>query len=329
MNFRHTTLSSATLTDCIINENTKFYGAIIDDAIYGENFNEANRQQYADDIEYEAGVVPYELEEEEIDYSVEDELAKKAELFPDFYLVLNPENGAEEENKLPPLVIDKTAKINDQYGQTYTFENIVSLLTPKITNVKIPLSQMALNKWYGIASLGNTAPSIWEQVGVNEPRIGTVFKSEAVPNPESGEAIVYETVATCMAVHELSRMLDIDNLFKTFLDSVDSEFFSSEFDRITRKGLIHDQDQLEKFAMMLYNYILYLLSKHNDDETVDSWTDIYDDIEKRKQFVSHAVFNSEEGIMYHPRFDYRLQNSFSKDILLLIMFIESLPPRYK
>jgi uncharacterized protein YjbI with pentapeptide repeats len=51
--FRHTNLSATTLTDCIINENTKIYGAKLDDAIYDENLNEANRQQYEDDIEYE------------------------------------------------------------------------------------------------------------------------------------------------------------------------------------------------------------------------------------------------------------------------------------
>ena len=323
---RHTNLSAVTLTDCIINENTKIYGAIIDDDNYGENLNEANRQRDEDDIAYEASGAPYELEEEEeeIDYSVEDELVEKVEQFNQLQA---KEGSEEEENILPPLVIDKTEKINDRYEQTYTFEYIVSLLSPKITNVKIPLSQMEINKWYGIASLGNTDPSIWAQVGVNEPRIGTVFKSESVPNPESGEAIVYETVAACMAVHELSRRLDISKLFKTFKDSVDGEVFSQELDRLTRRGLISEQDQLEKFAIMLYNLLFYLLSKHNDDETSDSWTDIYDDIEKRKKFISHAVFNSEEGIMYHPRFDYRDQNGFSEDILLLIMFIESLPPQ--
>jgi hypothetical protein len=322
---RHTNLSAVTLTDCIINENTKIYGAIIDDDNYRENLIEANRVRDEDDIAYEASGVPYELEEEEeIDYSAEDELVEKVEQFNQLQA---KEGSEEEENILPPLVIDKTEQINDRYEQPYTFENIVSLLSPKITNVKIPLSQMEFNKWYGIASLGNTDPSIWAQVGVNEPRIGTVFKSISVPNPESGEAIVYETVAACMAVHELSRRLDISNLFKTFKDSVDGEVFSQELDRLTRRGLISEQDQLEKFAIMLYNLLFYLLSKHNDDETSDSWTHIYDDIEKRKQFISHAVFNSEEGIMYHPRFDYRDENSFREDILLLIMFIESLPPQ--
>ena len=321
---RHAILSGATLNGCIINENTKFYGAKLDDAIYDENFSEANRQQYEDDVEYEEYIRQYdEEEEEEIDYTVEDELLEKAEQFNQ----LQANDGTEEETILPPLVIDKTEKINDRYGQTYTFENIVSLLTPQITNVKIPLSQIVLEKWYGIASLGNTSPAIWAQVGVNEPHIGTVFKSISVPNPESGEAIVYETVAACMAVHELSRRLDISNLFKTFMDSVDGEVFSREFDRLTRRGLINEQEQLEKFSIMLYNLLFYLLSKHNDDETADSWTHIYDDIEKRKRFVSHAVFNSEEGIMYHPRFDYTLPNGFIEDILLLIMFIESLPPQ--
>lgn len=315
--FRHTNLSSAILTDCIINENTKFYGAILDDTIYNENFREVNMTQYEDDIEYETR--NYEQEEEEIDYSIEDELAEKAEQLSE------KEAGNElEEIKLPPLVINKTAKINNTPGQTYTFEDIVSLLSPKITNVKIPLSQMVLNKWYGIASLGNTVPTIWEQVGVKNPTIGTVFKSEAVPNPESGEAIVYETVAACMSVHELSRMLDINKLFKTFLDIVESKVFSREYDRTTY-SIVSEEVELKKFAMMLYNFLLYLLSKHNEDETDDSWTHIYDDIEKRKQLVKHAVFNSEEGIMYHPRFDYTLQNPYPEDILLLIMFIKLLP----
>lgn len=316
---RHTNLSSVTLTDCIINENTKIYGALLDDAIYDDNFIEANREQYEDDIEYEASGVSYESEEK-IDYRIEDELAEKAEQ------LLSMQVGNElEELMLPPLVISKTAKINDMDGQNYTFEDIVSLLTPKITNMKIPLSQMMLHQWYGISSLGKTALSIWQQVGVNEPHIGTIFKSKSVPNPESEEAIVYETVPACMAVHELSRMLDIDNLFKTFLDSVGDEVFSDEYDTHTRRVVIHEKDKLEKFAIILYNLLLTLLSNHNENETADSWTHIYNDIEKRKQLVKHAVFNSEEGIMYHPRFDYTLHNGVPKNLLLFIMFIESLP----
>jgi len=328
---RHTNLSSVTLTDCIINENTKIYGALLDDAIYDDNFIEANREQYEDDIEYEASGVSYESEEK-IDYRIEDELAEKAEQLLSMQVgneleeLLSMQVGNElEELILPPLVISKTAKINDMDGQNYTFEDIVSLLTPKITNMKIPLSQMMLHQWYGIASLGKTALSIWQQVGVNEPHIGTIFKSKSVPNPESEEAIVYETVPACMAVHELSRMLDIDNLFKTFLDSVGDEVFSDEYDTHTRRVVIHEKDKLEKFAMMLYNLLLTLLSNHNENETADSWTHIYNDIEKRKQLIKHAVFNSEEGIMYHPRFDYTLHNGVPKNILLFIMFIESLP----
>ena len=195
--------------------------------MYEGNFNEENMTQYPDDIEYEE----YEQygqaygddgeeeeidhgEEEEIDYSVEDALAEKAE-----QLSAKEVGNELEDIKLPALEIEKTAKINNTPGHDNTFERIVSLLEAKITNVKIPLSQMELNKWYGIASLGNTDPSIWVQLGVNEPRIGTVFKSVSVPIQESDEAIVYETVATCMGVHELARRLDIDNLFQTFFIS--------------------------------------------------------------------------------------------------------------
>ena len=64
---------------------------------------------------------------------------------------------------------------------------------------------------------------------------------------------------------------------------------------------------------------------HNADDSEDSWTHIYDDTEKRKQLVKHAIFNSEEGIMNHPRFDYESRNAYPENILLLNMFIESLP----
>ena len=325
---RHANLSGAILTNCIINENTRFYGAILESddgsAVIDNTFRERmNMTMDGDDIEYEEYIRLQNQEEEEeeqegeIEYSIEDELAEKADQEP---------NGADSEGQvLPPLVIDKTAKINDEHGQKYTFENIVSLLTPKITNVKISLSQMELNKWYGIASLGTTQPNIWEQVGIEgEPRIGKVFKCKAVPNQEQGEAIVYETVTACMAVHELSRMLDMVNLFKTFLDSVDDTVFTSQYDMVTY-GIVNEAEKLEKFAKMLYKFILKLLSKHNADESADSWTHIYDDLEKRKQLVKHAVFNSEEGLMHHPRFDYDSQNTQPEDILLLIMFIDSLP----
>jgi uncharacterized protein YjbI with pentapeptide repeats len=51
---RHANLSGTILTNCIINANTKIYGAILEDATYDENFfNEENMTQYPDDIEYE------------------------------------------------------------------------------------------------------------------------------------------------------------------------------------------------------------------------------------------------------------------------------------
>jgi uncharacterized protein YjbI with pentapeptide repeats len=318
---RHANLSAVTLTDCIINENTKIYGATLDDAIYDENFNEANRQQYEDDIEYEASGVPYELEEEKIDYSIEDKLAGIADK------TQQPVNAAItiEEKTLSPLVIDPKLNIGDRVGNNYTFEDIVNLLTPKINNVKVPLSHMEINKWYGIASIGNTSAAIWKEVGVDgEPRIGTVFKCKTTPLHEDDEAIVYETVPACMAVHQLSRALNNDTIFGTFLDIVGADELESEYKHITR-GVVNEVGKLEISAMLLYKFIVYILTFHTSDDNEESWTHIYDDTEKLKKVVKHAVFNNEEGIMYHPRFDYRMQKSHPQDILLLIMFLESLP----
>jgi hypothetical protein len=204
---------------------------------------------------------------------------------------------------------------------------MVTLLTPKI-NKQIKLSEMEVNKNYAIVSLGNTDPDIWTQVGVEiadtPPAIGTEFKCTAIPIPEEGEATVNEVVNTCMDIHELARKIDIDNLLKTFVNIVGTEVFTREYERATQ-GLVTENEKLKKFGRMLYNLLLYLLSNHNSDETADSWTHIYDDIEKRKQLVKHAVFNKEEGIMYHPRFEHEYVNSYTDDLLLLIMFIESLP----
>jgi uncharacterized protein YjbI with pentapeptide repeats len=327
---RHAVLSGATLTGCIINENTKFYGAIIDDVISDDIFSGANMMQYEDDIEYEEyKAAQLELEGEyeegeEIDDSVEDELAEEAD----------QEQAEEKKHKgwtegqiLPPLVIDPKSKTSDRYGNNYTFEDMVTLLTPKI-NKQIKLSEMEVNKNYAIVSLGNTDPDIWTQVGVEiadtPPAIGTEFKCTAIPIPEEGEATVNEVVNTCMDIHELARKIDIDNLLKTFVNIVGTEVFTREYERATQ-GLVTENEKLKKFGRMLYNLLLYLLSNHNSDETADSWTHIYDDIEKRKQLVKHAVFNKEEGIMYHPRFEHEYVNSYTDDLLLLIMFIESLP----
>ena len=327
---RHAVLSGATLTGCIINENTKFYGAIIDDVISDDIFSGANMTQYEDDIEYEEyKAAQLELEGEyeegeEIDDSVEDELAEEAD----------QEQAEEKKYKgwtegqiLPPLVIDPKSKTNDLYGNNYTFEDMVTLLTPKI-NKQIKLSEMEVNKNYAIVSLGNTDPDIWTQVGVEiadtPAAIGAEFKCIAIPIPEEGEATVNEVVNTCMDIHELARKIDIDNLLKTFVNIVDTEVFTREYERSTQ-GLVTENEKLKKFGRMLYNLLLYLLSNHNSDEPADSWSHIYDDIEKRKQLVKHAVFNKEEGIMYHPRFEHEYVNSYTDDLLLLIMFIESLP----
>ena len=339
--FRHTNLTGAILTGCKINENTRFYGADLTDAIYGDTFSDMNIEQYGDDEDYDRYLdqqMQGEYNSQDYDemeyeaYAVEDQLAEMADKTQES--VVDDEENAPffkypaypdtffKKNILNPLVIEPTSKASNHAGAKVTFEDIVNLLDPKINNVKRTLSHMEPNKWYGIASLGKTDPAIWEQVGVEgEPRIGAVFKCKTTPPHKDDEAIVYETVPECMAVHEISRKLDINKIFEKFLDTVGRKKLDREYQDIT-KNARDDIEKLQFSAKYLYNFILTILAYHTADETEDSWTHIYDDKEKRKQLVKHAVFNSEEGIMYHPRFD---NTSHPQDILLLIMFLESLP----
>jgi uncharacterized protein YjbI with pentapeptide repeats len=317
--FRHANLTGAILTNCIINNDTRFYGADLSHAEYVFERDNINEIEYFDDEEYEEYLT--EQHKDDATYSIEDKLAGIADK------AQQPVNAAItiEEKTLSPLVIDPKLNIVDRIGNNYTFEDIVNLLTPKINNVKIPLSHIEINKWYGIASIGNTSAAIWKEVGVDgEPRIGTVFKCKTTPLHEDDEAIVYETVPACMAVHQLSQALNNDKIFGTFLDIVGTDVLEHEYEHITHR-VVDEVGKLEISAMLLYKFIVYILTFHTSDDSEESWTHIYDDTEKLKKVVKHAVFNNEEGIMYHPRFDYRMQKSHPQDILLLIMFLESLP----
>lgn len=313
--FRHTNLTGAKLIGCRIDRYTKMYGAELQDAEYEFNFDQIDHVDQEDDELYDEYIYQQQEEYNNREYAVEDQLAETANK--------TQESVADDDDKtLEPLVIDPKSNASNRYGNNISFEDMVALLDPKINNVKRTLSRMEPNKWYGIASLGNTDPAIWEQVGVEgEPRIGTVFKCKTTPPPEDDEGVVYETVPVCMAVHELSRKLDINKIFETFLDIVGREELLREYGHIT-KNAVGDVEKLQFSAKYLYNFILTILAYHTADETEESWTRIYDDKEKRQQLVKHAIFNSEEGIMYHPRFE---NTSHPQDILLLIMFLESLP----
>jgi hypothetical protein len=227
---------------------------------------------------------------------------------------------------LPPLgEIDPTAQITD--NDTHTYADLVAKLTPDIKSKKLPISQMELYKWYGIASLGTTAAEVWASNAVEEPTIGKVFKCVLVPPTEECEATVYESAPACMAVHDLARKLQLPNLFMTFEEILEEDELQFKLDMLHMElelennyESIPDEAMVEKITFILHQLLVFLLGLHNADEAPDAWTHVFDDIVKRNQLVRHAIFNREEGIMYHPRFLTHLT-----ELLAFCMFIEKLP----
>jgi hypothetical protein len=231
--------------------------------------------------------------------------------------------SSKETKILPPLAeIDPTAQITA--NDTHTYADLVAKLTPVINSKKLPISEMEPYKWYGIASLGTTAVEVWTSNAVEEPTIGKVFKCVLAPPVQAGEAIVYESTPACMAVHELGRMLDLPDLFMTFEAIVGKDKVQDNLDTLQQEVQIYEslsnEAMVEKFTFFLHQLLVFLLGLHNADEAPDAWTHIFDDIDKRKQLVKHAIFNREEGLMYHPWF-----LTHWTELLAFCMFIEQLP----
>jgi len=299
--------------NCLVSSETKFGGSNWQDARNNGTINEADFTE--------------ELLEEEMDLDEDEDAADADELasLADAELEQAQEQGqaqAQEQGQvLDPLEITPDSKINS--GINITYEDILSLLVPKFNSVKIPISQMKLHNWYGIASLGNTPSYIWESNNV-VPSIGKVFKCLEAPIPSEGEAIVYESTPACMSVHELSRKLDINSIFTKFKEVIPDGPFDSTYTRL-REGKSTEKEILEAFGIYLYKELFLLLGNHNADEPADAWTHVFDDVEQRKKFVKHAVFHKDEAIMNHPKFDSRLQNTFPEHLLVIALFIEELP----
>jgi uncharacterized protein YjbI with pentapeptide repeats len=293
--------------NCLVSSETKFGGSNWQDARNNGTINEAD---FTEDLLEEE----MDLDEDE-DATDADELADLA----DEELEQMPEQA--QGQVLAPLEITPDSKINN--GINITYEDILSLLVPKFNSVKIPISQMQLHNWYGIASLGNTPPDIWQRNNV-VPSIGKVFKCLEAPIPSEGEAIVYQSTPACMSVHELSRKLDINSIFTKFKEVIPDGPFDSTYTRL-REGKSTEKEVLEAFGIYLYKELFLLLGDHNADEPADAWTHVFDDVEQRKKFVKHAVFHKDEGIMNHPKFDSRLQNTFPEHLLVIALFIEELP----
>ena len=325
-NFSYADLSGADLRMAILNFETNFTGCNLTDCkLAGTNWEETIHNDTILDSniadEYIGAVADAdEYTDADADQYYADELLERAEAA---QLEAGITGLSHEETMLRPLVINP----NDKFGDNNcTYESIVTLLTPKIRNVKKPISEMIINRWYGIFSLGNTTLNTWRHAGVNnDPHIGKVFKCIYVPPIENNEAIVYESVEPCLAIHELSRPLDLDVIFKTFIDCVGKNVIDDEIMRVI-EGNSSSQENLDAFAIVLYNYISYILLFHNADETAESWTHVYDDIDHTKILVKHAIFNEDEGVMYHPRFDYSGGQGSNPDYLIVItIFLSTFP----
>ena len=217
---------------------------------------------------------------------------------------------------LPPLIIDKTAHINKS---KYTYENIVRMLTP-IVNLSIPLSEMAVGNRYKIVAIGTTSPDIWQQVGLkNKPTIGTVFRSISVPPVHADEAIVYKLGEECMSVHEKAEGLILQDIMLVFMEIVGMDKTIAETNLVIGSAR-KQQTILEKCVIYFYNYVIYILGKHNADESDEAWTEVFDNLEKRKQLVKHAAFHSQEGHINNPNFF-----SYPDQLIIIVMFIKTLP----
>jgi uncharacterized protein YjbI with pentapeptide repeats len=319
---RYTTLTEATnFTGCNL-VGTKFSGNNWENTIHGS---------------MEGAVFSPEEEEDEAaaeDEAVAEDEAAAEERENDLVLSAEKENyikkfnaklpkESKETKILPPLAaIDPTDQITT--NDTHTYADLVAKLTPDIKSKKLPISQMEPYKWYGIASLGTTSTEVWASNAVEEPTIGKVFKCVLVPPTEECEAVVYESTPACMAVHELGRMLQLPNLFMTFEEIVGEDELQFKLDTLQWEVEIYEsiskEAMVEKIMFILHQLLVFLLGLHNADEAPDAWTHVFDDIDKRNQLVKHAIFNREEGIMYHPWFLTHLT-----ELLAFCMFIEKLP----
>ena len=240
------------------------------------------------------------------------------------------------QDRLAPLEIDLFEVIPESKSQT-TYNDIVQLLLPKINKMKLPLSEMQVYKWYGIARLGTTSLDVWTSVGLvgKVPAIGVRFKCTEVPAKTMGEAQVYESGPDCMAIHELVRGIDIGQVVTTFKNIVGAE-------RLQKVTLADDSEELLiKVTQELYQLIVFLLGYHLADEPMDespddslegAWTRYYNtgpaSYQQRKNFVKHAIYHKDEGLIHHPFFspeDIESDLSSPENLLIIIEFIKMLP----
>ena len=313
---RGAVLTGTDFTGCNM-QGAKLYGTN-----WQESLHDANLETDAD----------FDMGYNYIDISTPATIAEKA---------ANIENArrVEAEDRLAPLEIDLLEVIPNSKSQAVkvTYNDIVQLLLPKITNVKMPLSEMEEHKWYGIARLGTTSLDVWKSVGLvgKAPAIGARFKCIQVPAKTMGEAQVYKSGPDCMAIHEIVRGIDIGQVLTTFINIVGK-------DRLQEVTLADESQLLSKVMQELYQLIVFLLGYHLADEPEDepleepddeflegAWTRYYntgpENYPQRKKFGKHAIYHKDEGLIHHPFFQSGNYNSTPDNLLIILEFIKMLP----
>ena len=237
------------------------------------------------------------------------------------------------EDVLDPLELNLQDAIPESKSDD-TYDDIVQLLLPQINSVKMPLSAMILNQWYGIASLGTTRDYVWESVGLVDPvpAIGMRFKCIDTVEETPGEAQVYDSGPDCMAIHELVRKIDIKKVLTTFQQIVGTK-------RLQAATLADNAKLLNKVTQEMYQLVVFLLGYHLADEAVadeagadeageDAWTHVYntgpENFQKRSQLVKHAIYHKDEGLIVHSLFDFSLGGT-PDNLLIIIEFLKMLP----
>ena len=323
VDFTESNLMQADFSFCIFDENTNFTDCILNGAIfigddyentiYTDSMLDANFYDSPDDGEQhqEDGddfdgddFDPDESDEEYfiIDDDIDDEIIDNVRI-------------------LPALEIDPESPINSISDITY--QDIIDILTPRITNNKLPISRMIVGTWYGISNVGNTPNEVWSQIGLDgkSPNIGTIFRCNSTPKESEGEGIVYESVPTCMAIHKMSQNLDFEEIFNIFQLVVgENNELYNKHDLDFRTKIVSSKDQLKLFSKLFYRFLVNHLGVHIADEPPDSWSHVYDELDARKKFARHAVFHIDEGIVHHQKLI-----KLPQFLLLIMLFLSELP----
>jgi uncharacterized protein YjbI with pentapeptide repeats len=294
--FRNTELTNTIFTGCILT-NTKFHGSNWEDSIYDDAMDNADVNTVYVDA-----------------YAEE------------------PAQGAPAPGEILPSLplINPYAFINNS---KFTYSDVLKMLNPSIKNVVLQVSKMEVNKWYRVSELGDTPNEMWAAIGVpwktdadnkiiepKTPSMEKAFKCLQVPAESVCEGFVYDSTPDCMAVHELSRKLNVPKLMENFSLIVGNKEIIKEIKK--QYTSTTNSELVQRFMAILKETLDDLLQLHNAEDGVNGWTSVYDTVANRNKFINHALYHAEEGLINQHMFNADSTPIF---IVYLIMFLNTLP----